>query len=60
MWLQDVEKLLAQEFPHMRHVKTSSLHKGVSTARHLFLPVPPLGNKLDHLSQASPMVSSIS
>ena len=49
--MQEVQKLLAEEFPGMRHVRTSSLHKGVSTARHAFLPIPGLDNKLDHLAQ---------
>ena len=35
----------------MRHVKTKSLHKGVSTAQHHFVHVPGQENKLDHLSQ---------
>ena len=51
--VQDVQKLLAEEFPSMRHVRTSSLHKGVSTARHAFLTIPGLDNKLDHLAQVS-------
>ena len=49
--MQDVQQLLATEFPRMRQVKTSSLHRGVSTAKHSFFQVPALENKLDHLAQ---------
>ena len=55
---QDIQKLLASEFPGMRHVKTSSLHRGVSGARHSFLPVPHDANKLDVLSQAGFLLSA--
>ena len=49
--MQDVQQLLATEVPRMRQVKTSSLHRGVSTAKHSFFQVPALENKLDHLAQ---------
>ena len=42
----------------MRHIKTSSLHRGVAGARHSFLPVPALTNKLDLLSQACPCTAA--
>ena len=55
MLVQDVQQLLATEFPRMRQVKTSSLHRGVSTAKHSFFQVPALENKLDHLAQVGPV-----
>jgi len=48
---KEIQQLLATEFPRMRQVKTSSLHRGVSTAKHSFFPVPALENKLEHLAQ---------
>jgi hypothetical protein len=35
----------------MRKVETSSLHHGVAGARHTFVPLPPVSNKLDLLLQ---------
>jgi hypothetical protein len=55
--MQEVQQLLATEFPKMRQVKTSSLHRGVSTAKHSFFQVPALENKLDHLAQVSIAIS---
>ena len=40
-----------EEFPGMRQVETSSLHRGVAGARHSFLPLPGSANKLDVLLQ---------
>lgn len=40
-----------EEFPGMRKLETSSLHRGVAGARHSFLPLPPAANKLDMLVQ---------
>ena len=49
--VQAVKKLLAKEFPELKRVETSSLHRGVAGARHSFLPAPPNSNKLDVLAQ---------
>lgn len=38
----------------MRKVETSSLHHGVAGARHTFVPLPPVSNKLDLLLQVCP------
>ncbi|EIE27092.1 DEAD-domain-containing protein [Coccomyxa subellipsoidea C-169] len=48
---QAVRKLLDTEFPNLKRVETSSLHRGVVGARHSFLAAPPNANKLDVLSQ---------
>eukprot|EP00271_Cylindrocystis_brebissonii_P003663 TRINITY_DN1486_c0_g2_i2.p1 TRINITY_DN1486_c0_g2~~TRINITY_DN1486_c0_g2_i2.p1 ORF type:complete len:840 (-),score=148.73 TRINITY_DN1486_c0_g2_i2:278-2797(-) len=46
-----VQQLLNEEFPSLRPLKTSSLHKRVSSARHDFVPVSGSENKLDTLLQ---------
>ena len=46
-----IRALVATEFPGMRTLETSSLHKGVVGARHAFLPVPGTSDKLEHLLQ---------
>lgn len=46
-----VQRLLEEEFRGVHHVKTSTLHKRVSTARHDFLEVAGSENKLDALLQ---------
>jgi superfamily II DNA/RNA helicase len=46
-----VKKLMEEEFPGIKPVETSSLHRGVSTARHTFLPVVPGSDKIDMLAQ---------
>lgn len=56
MWVQAVRKLLDSEFPRLKRVETSSLHRGVAGARHSFLPAPPSSNKLDVLSQVCIMI----
>ncbi|EFN53871.1 hypothetical protein CHLNCDRAFT_58353 [Chlorella variabilis] len=48
-----VGRLIDEEFPGMRRVETSSLHRGVAGARHAFVPMPAAANKLDLLLQAS-------
>ncbi|CAL8470428.1 g9970 [Coccomyxa elongata] len=48
---QAVRKLLDAEFPGLKRVETSSLHRGVLGARHSFLAAPPDSNKLDVLAQ---------
>lgn len=42
-----------EDLPRIKHIETSSLHRGVAGARHTFLPLPPMANKLDTLLQAS-------
>ncbi len=49
--IQAVRKLLDAEFPGLKRVETSSLHRGVLGARHSFLAAPPDTNKLDVLAQ---------
>ena len=49
--VQAIRSLLSTEFPDLKHVETSSLHRGVAGARHNFLPSPPAQNKLDVLRQ---------
>ena len=44
---KQVRKLVGENFPTIRTVETSSLHKGVVGARHTFLPVNAGVNKLD-------------
>eukprot|EP00897_Mesotaenium_endlicherianum_P005549 jgi/Mesen1/5021/ME000025S04420 len=46
-----VQRLLDEEFPGIRHIRTTSLHKRVANARHDFLPVAGSENKLDTLLQ---------
>ena len=48
---QAIRRLLAEEFPDLNFVETSTLHRGVAGARHSFLPSPPAQNKLDVLAQ---------
>eukprot|EP00850_Spirogloea_muscicola_P022395 SM000291S10873 [mRNA] locus=s291:38922:44914:- [translate_table: standard] len=48
---KSVHRLLDEEFPGIRHIRTSSLHKRIATARHDFLPVSGNENKLDTLLQ---------
>ena len=50
---QAIRRLLAEEFPDLHFVETSTLHRGVAGARHSFLPAPPAQNKLDVLAQVS-------
>ena len=49
--VQAIRSLLSAEFPDLKHVETSTLHRGVAGARHNFLPSPPAQNKLDVLRQ---------
>lgn len=49
--VQAIRSLLSTEFPDLKHVETSTLHRGVAGARHNFLPSPPTQNKLDVLRQ---------
>ncbi len=51
--VQSIRKLLKEEFPGMLQVETKSLHKGVKTTRHNFLPVPSGIDKIEMLAQVS-------
>lgn len=46
-----IQPTTEEDFPSMRKLETSTLHRGVAGARHAFLPVPPGSNKLDLLLQ---------
>ncbi|MCO5569026.1 hypothetical protein L7F22_022732 [Adiantum nelumboides] len=48
---QAVQKLLDDEFPGVKHIQTSTLHKKVSTARHGFIKLAATENKLESLLQ---------
>lgn len=47
--VQEVRKLLDSEFPDMKKVDTSSLHRATATARHDFHRTPPGRDKLGYL-----------
>ena len=51
--MQAVRSLLDSEFPRLRHVETSSLHRAVPNARHHFLPIVGTENKLEQLAHVS-------
>lgn len=52
MWLlQAVQSLLDEEFPGIRHIHTSTLHKKVTNARHDFVRLTGTENKLEALIQ---------
>ncbi|KAI5060358.1 hypothetical protein GOP47_0024778 [Adiantum capillus-veneris] len=46
-----VQTLLDDEFPGIKHIQTSTLHKKVSTARHGFIKLAGTENKLESLLQ---------
>ncbi|KAK9795517.1 hypothetical protein WJX73_003999 [Symbiochloris irregularis] len=46
-----VRKLLEDEFPKLRYIETSSLHRAVPNAHHTFVPMSGTDNKLDRLAQ---------
>ncbi|CAM6088770.1 unnamed protein product [Calypogeia fissa] len=46
-----VQKILDEEFPGIRHIQTSTLHKKVASARHDFLKLSGTENKLEALTQ---------
>eukprot|EP00250_Pteridium_aquilinum_P009696 c18867_g1_i1 orf=66-1937(+) len=48
---QGVQKLLDDEFPGIKHIRTSTLHKKISTARHGFIKLAGTENKLESLLQ---------
>ncbi|MCO5605731.1 hypothetical protein L7F22_059915 [Adiantum nelumboides] len=48
---QAVQKLLDEEFPGIKHIRTSTLHKKISTARHAFIKLAATENKLESLLQ---------
>jgi energy-coupling factor transporter ATP-binding protein EcfA2 len=49
--VQEVRKLLDSEFPNMKRVDTSSLHRTTATARHDFHSTPPGRDKLGYLHE---------
>lgn len=49
--LQAVQNLVDEEFQGIVHLRTSSLHKKISSARHDFLKLSGSENKLDALLQ---------
>lgn len=51
--LQAVQSLLDEEFPGIRHIHTSTLHKKVTNARHDFVRLTGTENKLEALIQVS-------
>lgn len=48
---KEVRKLLDSEFPNMKRVDTSSLHRTTATARHDFHSTPPGRDKLGYLHE---------
>eukprot|EP00955_Chlamydomonas_euryale_P001022 11906-Chlamydomonas_euryale.AAC.2 len=46
-----VRRLIATDFPGVKTIETSSLHKGIAGSRHRFLRVPPGRDKLDLLGE---------
>lgn len=42
-----VKRLITEQFPNIRTIETSTLHRGVQGAKHIFLPVIGSDNKLD-------------
>lgn len=42
-----VKRLITEQFPNIRTIETSTLHRGVQGAKHIFLPVIGTDNKLD-------------
>lgn len=48
---QAVQRLLDDEFPGIKHIRTSTLHKKVSNARHGFIKLSGSENKLESLLQ---------
>ena len=51
--IQAIQSLLDEEFPGIKHIHTSTLHKKVTNARHDFLRLSGTENKLESLIQAS-------
>lgn len=50
---QPVRRLLEDEFPKLRYIETSTLHRAVPSAHHTFVPMSGVDNKLDRLAQVS-------
>lgn len=46
-----VQKLLDDEFPGIKHIRTSTLHKKITSARHGFIKLSGTENKLESLLQ---------
>lgn len=49
--LQPIKKLISSQFPDIKQLTTSTLHKGIAGSRHQFLSLPPGKDKLDLLSE---------
>lgn len=49
--LQAVQKLIDEEFQGIVHLRTSSLHKKIASARHDFIKLSGAENKLEALLQ---------
>lgn len=49
--LQAVQKLIDEEFQGIAHLRTSTLHKKIATARHDFIKISGAENKLESLLQ---------
>ena len=54
--MQSLKAMLREEFPALRRIETSGLHKGVAGAKHSFIKVPGTDNKLDQLLQVQASV----
>jgi len=50
-FLQPVKRLLATQFPNMKMLETSSLHKGIAGSKHEFVSLQAGRDKLDLLSE---------
>ena len=48
---QGVQRLLDDEFPGIKHIRTSTLHKKISNAHHGFIKLSGTENKLESLLQ---------
>jgi hypothetical protein len=51
--LQAVQKLIDEEFQGIEHLRTSTLHKKIASARHDFIKLSGSENKLEALLQVS-------
>lgn len=51
MFLQAVQKLIDEEFQGISHLRTSTLHKKIASARHDFMKLSGSENKLEALLQ---------
>lgn len=51
--LQAVQKLVDEEFQGIAHLRTSTLHKKIASARHDFIKLSGSENKMEALLQVS-------